>query len=59
MFILVVTKFSSIAPMLLKENLLCIYEIVIMYEGLVLKCDDIITRLTHSQLLERFKCESK
>ncbi len=46
MFILVVTKFSSIAPMLLKANLLCIYKIVIMYEGLVLKCDDIITRLS-------------
>jgi hypothetical protein len=42
---LVVTKFSSIAPMPLKANLLCIYEIVIMYQGLVLKCDDIITRL--------------
>jgi hypothetical protein len=42
---LVVTKFSSIVPMLFKENVLCIYEIVIVYEELVLKCDDIITKL--------------
>jgi hypothetical protein len=43
---LVITKFFPIAPMLLKANVLCIYEIVIVYEGLVLKCDDIITRLS-------------
>lgn len=44
MLMLVVTKFSSISPMLFKANVLYIYEIVIMYEELVLKCDDIIAR---------------